>query len=140
MNNGARRGRWKAGESGNPKGRKPGTGHIAQLRAAIYAHIPEIIDELVRKAKGGDLQAARLLFERVFPPMKAIEQSHEFERHEACTLTQQGRVIMDAVLAGELAPGEGAKLLSAVETLAKIREHDELAARVATLEERHETA
>lgn len=30
-------GRWKAGESGNPNGRKPGIGKIAQ-------HLPEVIE------------------------------------------------------------------------------------------------
>lgn len=30
-----RPGRWKAGESGNPAGRKPSTGEVAAMRAAI---------------------------------------------------------------------------------------------------------
>ncbi len=69
-----KRGRWKEGESGNPNGRKPGTGAVAKLRDSIAAHLPEIILQLVSKAKQGDAQAARLLLERVLPPMKAIEQ------------------------------------------------------------------
>lgn len=69
-----KRGRWKAGESGNPKGRAPGTGEVARLRESIAAHIPAIITQLVDKAREGDMQAARLLLERVLPPMKAIEQ------------------------------------------------------------------
>jgi len=30
-----KRGKWKAGESGNPKGRTPGSGEVAKLRASI---------------------------------------------------------------------------------------------------------
>ena len=63
-----KRGKWKAGESGNPNGRPPGTGEVAKLRDSIAAHVPEIIVQLVAKAKEGDAQAARLLLERVLPP------------------------------------------------------------------------
>ena len=33
-----RQGRWKAGESGNPKGRPTGTGKVAQVRASMPEH------------------------------------------------------------------------------------------------------
>ena len=38
-----RPGRWKPGESGNPAGRKPGSGEVAKLRAAIAEHMPGIV-------------------------------------------------------------------------------------------------
>ena len=60
-----KQGRWKLGESGNPNGRKPGTGKIAKLRESIAEHMPEIISQMVSKAKEGDAQAANLLVERV---------------------------------------------------------------------------
>jgi hypothetical protein len=31
---------WKPGQSGNPGGRKPGTGEVAKLQAAISKHVP----------------------------------------------------------------------------------------------------
>jgi hypothetical protein len=34
---------WKPGQSGNPKGRKPGTGEVTKLRNSIAEHIPSII-------------------------------------------------------------------------------------------------
>jgi hypothetical protein len=34
---------WKPGQSGNPKGRKPGTGELIKLRNSIAEHIPSII-------------------------------------------------------------------------------------------------
>ena len=52
-------------------------------------------------------------------------------------LTAQGRAVMSAVAAGTLAPGQGAQLLSAIGTLAKVTEIDELEARLTTLEARH---
>ena len=128
-------GRWKKGESGNPAGRRPGTGKVAELRASIAEHIPDIIDQLMTQAKGGDVQAARLLLERVMPPVKAVEQAQTIDLPDG-TLTQQGRAVLAAVAAGELAPGQGAQLLAAIGTLGKVAELDELTARITQLEEK----
>lgn len=43
--------------------------------------------------------------------------------------------MLRSVAAGELAPGQGAQLLTAIGTLGKIAELDELAARITALEE-----
>jgi len=40
-------GRWKKGESGNPKGRPAGSGDVSKLRAAIAARVPEILAKLL---------------------------------------------------------------------------------------------
>ena len=52
------------------------------------------------------------------------------------TLTEQGRAVVAAVAAGELAPGQGASLLASLGTLAKLTETDELEWRIAQLEQR----
>ena len=36
-------GRWKPGQTGNPKGRPKGTGKVAELRQAIEAKVPAIV-------------------------------------------------------------------------------------------------
>lgn len=129
-------GRWKPGESGNPKGRKPGTGEVAKVRAAIAGRVPEILDKLITQALEGDTSAARLLLERAVAPLKATEQPQAVNL-AGDSLTDQGRAVLASVAAGELAPGQGAALLSAIGTLARVAEVDELAARVAALEERN---
>lgn len=126
-------GRWKTGESGNPRGKPPGSGELQKLRAAIAEHVPEIINQLVAAARGGDIQAARLILERVLPPVKAIEQTQSIELPDG-SLTDQGRAVLRSVAAGELAPGQGAQLLAAIGTLGKIAELDELADRITKLE------
>lgn len=130
-------GRWKPGESGNPKGKMPGCGELQKLRAAIGEHVPEIINQLVAAARGGDIQAARLILERVLPPVKAIEQAQAINLPDG-TFTDQGRAVLRAVASGELAPGQGAQLVAAIGTLGKIAEFDELAMRVAALEKQNE--
>lgn len=127
---------WRPGQSGNPAGKPPGTGELQKLRAAIGEHVPAILARLVDAARGGDIQAARLLLERVLPPMKATEQAQAIDLPDG-TLTEQGRAVLASVAAGELAPSQGAQLLAAIGTLGKVAELDELSARIDALEASH---
>ena len=127
-------GKWKPGVSGNPKGKTPGSGELQKLRATLAADVPGILAGLVTAAKGGDVQAARLILERILPPVKAIEQAVELQLPNDGTLTAKASAVLSAAAAGELAPGQAAQLIAALGTLAKISEVDELAARITTLE------
>ncbi len=127
---------WKPGQSGNPKGRPTGTGEVARMRAAIAGNVPAILDSLTSAALAGDVQAARLLLERALPPIKAVEATQALSLPDG-TLTEQGRAVLASVAAGELAPGQGAALLGAIGTLARVAEIDELTQRITALENRH---
>ena len=127
---------WKKGHSGNPAGRAPGSGEVAKLRATIAGHVPALVAVLVERALGGDVGASRLLLERVCPPLKATEEAAPLALPDG-TLTEQGRAVLGAVAAGELAPGQGAALLGAIGTLARVVEVDELEARLTALEATH---
>ena len=129
-------GKWKPGVSGNPKGKTPGSGELQKLRATLAADVPGILAGLVTAAKGGDVQAARLILERILPPVKAIEQAVELQLPNDGTLTAKASAVLSAAAAGELAPGQAAQLIAALGTLAKISEVDELAARITALEVR----
>jgi hypothetical protein len=126
---------WKPGQSGNPKGKTPGSGELQRLRASIAEHVPSILEQLVTAAQGGDVQAARLILERVLPPVKATEQAIELDLPEGGTLTTTGRAVLSAVASGDLAPSQGAALLGAIGSLARVIEIDELDARLTKLEE-----
>ena len=128
--------RWKPGQTGNPNGRPPGQSEITKLRKSIMSDAPEILARLVDAAKAGDVQAARLILERVLPPIKPMEQAVELQMSDSGTLTEQGRAVLMAVAAGELAPGQGAALLASLGTLAKLTEVDELERRIEALEAR----
>jgi hypothetical protein len=128
---------WKPGQSGNPKGRPAGTGEVAKLRAAIAGNVPAILESLTTAALAGDVQAARLLLERALPPIKAVEATQALSLPGG-TLTEQGRAVLASVAAGELAPGQGAALLGAIGTLARVTEIDELTQRITALENRHD--
>lgn len=91
--------------------------------------MPEILASLVVAAKGGDVQAARLILERVLRPVKATEHPATLQLPEGGSSTDQGWAVLAAVSAGSLAPCQGAQLLAAIGTLAKVTEIDELEAR-----------
>jgi len=124
---------WKAGQSGNPAGKRQGSGAVQKLRASIAEHIPEIIQQLIEQAKGGDIQAARLLLERVVPPMKAMEQAAPITLPDG-SLTEQGRAVLSAAGVGDLTPGQASQLLNGIGSLAKLIETDELINRIERLE------
>ena len=107
---------------------------MAKLREGIAQHLPEIITQLVEKAKAGDSQAARLLLERVLPPMKPIEQPVELTLPNGESITAQGEAIVQAVATGSIAPGQGAALLNGLSALVRIKEIDELERRLTVLE------
>jgi hypothetical protein len=130
-------GRWKSGQSGNPRGRAKGAGDVARLRAEIAKHVPDIIAKQVELAKAGDAQAARLLLERVLPPVKAAESPVQLALG-GDSLADQGRSILAALAAGALAPAQAAQLLQAIGVQAKLIETDELAARIAAMEGKSE--
>src|SRR5688572_24509921 len=133
MKDSRRPGRWKAGESGNPAGRKPGSGEVARLRAAMAEHVPALLAVLVERALSGDVGAARLLLERTVAPLKAREEPAPLTMPDG-TLTEQGRAVVASVATGEISPGQGATLLASLGTLAKLIETDELERRIAALE------
>lgn len=127
---------WKPGQSGNPKGRKPGTGKVAKLREAIEKDLPEIIRQLVEKAKGGDIRAASILLERVLPPVRAMEPAVEMDL-TGDTLTQQAEAVLAAAAAGKLTPGQSAQMLTALSAVAGLKQTDELLRRMDALEKAH---
>jgi hypothetical protein len=128
---------WKPGQSGNPKGKPPGTGEVQKLRASLREHIPDIVKRMVESAKGGDIQAARLLLERVFPPVKATEQPVEIDLPMNGSLTAKAESLLEAAANGQLAPSQAAQLIAALGSVAKIAEIDELESRIAKLEQQH---
>jgi hypothetical protein len=130
---------WPKGTSGNPKGKPPGCGAVQKLRAAIEHELPEVIEAVVRKARDGDVGAARLLLERVCPPIKAAETPVAFAMPDG-SLTERGQAILGAISAGEIPPSAGASLMTALGAMSKLQEVDDLSRRVAQLEEARDAA
>jgi len=124
---------WKSGQSGNPLGRPPGQSAITRLRAQLEPDAPQILQTMVAAAKCGDVQAARLILERILPPVKPTENAIKID-FKGKTLTDKGNAVLRAMSTGELAPGQGGQLIAAISALARVTELDELERRIGLLE------
>ena len=125
--------KFRPGQSGNPRGRPPGSGIAASARAIIAEAVPEILGKLVDQAKAGDVPASRILLERTVPTLKPLEEPTQLEIGVG-TLTEMGNAIVHAMAAGALSPAQAASMLAALGSLSKIQESDELERRIAALE------
>lgn len=126
--------KWEKGESGNPHGR-PAHPMAERFREAVEPRLPVIITAMADAAANGDAQAAKLLLDRVVPPMKPIPRAEPFPLIGG-TLTERAESILSAVSDGALAPADGKGLIDALTSLARLIELDEIERRLKALEER----
>lgn len=131
------RGPWKRGQSGNPKGRPKGSGLTGELRRAIAERVPGIVAGLIAQAEAGDTQAARILLDRVMPALKPAAALVEVQGLASGTALQRAEAALAAAGAGELPPDIASQLVAAIGVLVKIREAEELEARLTALEARN---
>lgn len=126
---------FKKGVSGNPAGRPKGSGLAGQLRKAIADDADEILQSVITQAKGGDLAAAKILLDRIVPPLKPEAQVVQIDALSGSgDLVGKADAVIHAVGSGDLAPDIAAQLISAVATLAKVIEVNELQQRLEMLE------
>jgi hypothetical protein len=123
------------GQSGNPKGRPPGTTLAGKLRAAVGKDFDAIVKAVIDQAKAGDMSAASLLLSRVVPAVKPVQEPIPVKL-EGETLTEKAGAILDAVSRGKLSPADAKLLLDGLAGVAKITEIDELTKRIEALEAR----
>jgi hypothetical protein len=124
--------KFKPGQSGNPKGRPKDKTPATLLRKSIADDMPEIIKTLVELAKGGDVQAAKVLLDRICPALKP--QAMPISLPVNGSLSEQGGEIIRATMAGQIPPDIGSQLITALANQAKIVEIDELIKRIEILE------
>jgi hypothetical protein len=128
--------RFKPGQSGNPAGRTKGTRNAStRLCEQIAEALPHVVKRLLEADKAGDVQAAGLLLARVLPPLKATGEPVRFALPEGASLTDCGRALLAAAATVQIAPNTAHELLAALGGLARVAELDELARRVASLEQ-----
>lgn len=127
------------GVSGNPTGRPIGAlNRSSRVAAALFEGEAEAIGrKAVALALGGDVQAIRLILERLLPPAK--ERPVTVYLPELATVADlPGMVakLLALVAAGELLPGEAEKLAGLLGAWRESVELVELESRIAALEGR----
>ena len=124
--------KFKAGISGNPKGRPKDRTPATLLRKSIIDDMPEIILKLVEQAKNGDTAAAKILLDRCCPSLKP--QAMNINLPVNGTLAEQGGEVIKATLSGHIPPDIGAQLITALASQGKLIELQELTERIENLE------
>ncbi|MCP5281147.1 MAG: hypothetical protein H6930_06100 [Rhodoferax sp.] len=130
-------GRFVKGNRASP-GRPPGRGTVSELRDKLAQDMDQIIDKVREQALSGDLQATRIVLDRILPALRPVEMPAAVAGIPAAgTMTAKAGALLDAAMAGVLAPGQAAQLIAALGTVSRIAEVDELTARIEALEKRH---
>lgn len=127
---------FKKGTSGNAKGR-PSTNVTAdKLRKSINDDMPDILNKLIELAKGGDVQAIKLVLERVCPALKP--QAVPISLTVCDSLAEQGNEIIRATMQGQIPPDIGSQLITALSNQGKLIELQEMQERLQRIEKQLE--
>ena len=126
--------KWEKGQSGNPKGKPPSLykNSAAKIRKGIAEELPNILNKLVEMANDGDIQAIKILLDRVCPPIKP--QALPINLPVNGSLAEQGNEIIQATLSGQIPPDIGSQLITALSNQGKLIELQELTERLERIE------
>ena len=130
---------FKKGQSGNPRGKKPGTRHKATMAALelLEGDLQAITRVCIDKAKGGDLVACKLILDKIIPNCRERSIDLQFPQLAgAAEVPQALAATLEAVAQGKITPGEGQGLAALLETYRKSMEMTELEARIEALEKK----
>lgn len=127
---------FKPGQSGNPAGKPTGTKNRATVMAqALFDGEAETLTrKIIELAMDGDMQALRVCVDRLCPPMKAQAAPVQVEMPKTDSVSDIANAFIKAAADGQLPPDVAAQLVSAVGTLARVVEVDELKERLVALE------
>lgn len=124
-------GTFAKGSSGNPGG-KPA--FVREIRARLEAGADDVTAVVLEAAKNGDMQAARLILERIVPTVKSVAEPVQFDLDNS-DLPASARSILSAVAAGDLPPDQGKALIDSVVSMARVIEVAALEQQLAELRE-----
>ncbi|EKT4466618.1 hypothetical protein QEL93_002016 [Pseudomonas putida] len=115
-------GTFAPGHSGNPGGR---SGQTQALRAKLAEGAEAVTKKVLAAAKKGDMQACRLILERLVPPIKPTAEPVQFELDDT-DLPSAAKSILKAIAAGDLPPDQGRHLIEGLSAVARVIEVAEL--------------
>ena len=127
-----KRGTFKKGVSGNPAGRP--RSESTELRQKLATHGEAVAGVVIEAALNGDIQAAKIVLERLCPPLKPSAAPVTISLPENPGIADTARAIIEHAAQGQIAPDVAGQLVQSVAALARVVEIDELERRLAALE------
>ena len=125
-------GRFAPGQSGNPKGRA--SSESKGLRAKLATDGEAVLSVVLEAAKAGDLAACKLVLDRVCPALKPTAAPVYIPLPPQAGIAGTARAFIDAAARGDLPADIAAQMVTAVASLARIVEIDDLGKRLDALE------
>lgn len=131
--------KFQTGLSGNPSGRKPGTGHRQQLfNSLVEPHKNALFETAIKLALNGNESMLRLFLERMLPA-KPVDDVITVEMpmtdvSKASVLPFWGEAVLLAVSKGDITPDQGNAMMAVIDAQRKNIETSELTLRLTEIE------
>lgn len=126
--------RFKPGNPGRPAGARHKTTVLAEKLMADDAE--GIVHAVITAAKGGDMQAARIVMERMVPVRRGRPAPFKMPKAEgAAGISEAFRAVIGAMATGELTPDEASSVATVLEANRKALETAAFEERLQALEE-----
>jgi hypothetical protein len=128
---------FQKGNSGRPRGARNRTTVLLEKIMADDAE--EILEAVTKKAKEGDLAAAKLILDRVCPPRKDRPVTLDLPEIKGTKdlVTAMAKVI-EVAAKGEITPAEAQGIANLIEVKRRTIEIDDIGRRLAALEAQKE--
>lgn len=118
--------KWQPGETGNPHGRPPGHSLQKRLRDTVGDQFDQLVETILQAALAGDMSACNLLFTRLVPPLRPIQDPVAFPL-DGATLADKARSVLLAVSAGQLSASDGKLLLDGLAGVVRVQNGEQTA-------------
>lgn len=104
------------------------------IRKAIEERRDDILKVVIDSALNGDLQACKMLLDRIAPTLRPVATSGAITLNKSAGLAEQGAEVVNAALSGTIPPDVANQLISVLTHQSKLIETTELIARIEALE------
>lgn len=130
-------GHFTSSNPGRPRGSRNKS--TQALRELMDGQAEELTQAVISAALAGDVGAARICLDRLWPVPKAVRAPVDLpELASATSDTERVNVILGAIGRGELAPDVGAEMVATIADAVHARQLVDLEARIARLEARRD--
>jgi len=113
-----KKGQFKPGHSGNPKGRPSSSSQ--DIRDCLSKESHKVAEVIIKEALKGKPWACKLVFERLCPPLKAQASTVKFALPNQDNPIEMAKNLLNSIASGTLPPDIGSQLVAAVTQLVRI--------------------